>query len=43
MYGSLSSSVRQMRRTGSQDAGLGGEIDENGNLKGRDDKSPPAT
>lgn len=43
MYSSLSSSVRQMRRTGSLDAGLGGEIDEDGKLKGRDDQNPPAT
>jgi uncharacterized protein YegL len=41
MYRSLSGSVRHMRSTGSLDAGLGGEIDEDGKLRRRDDDSPP--
>jgi uncharacterized protein YegL len=43
MYNSLSTSVRHMRSTGSLDAGLGGDIDEDGKLQGRDDKNPPAS
>lgn len=41
MYRSLSGSVRQMRRTGSLDASLGGDIDEDGNLRSRDGGSKP--